>query len=70
MLKESFSRITHGKETGRPEMSEMDESIEIGDYTLSRTNGRFWITHKSGEGMEVADELIAKFVDQFYKEHF
>lgn len=44
----------------------------IGEYTLepSQREGFVWMSHESGEGMEVAEAKLAEALKAFYAENF
>ncbi len=47
------------------------KEFTIGDYTLEIClHNRYWIRHKSGEGMEVGVKELEKMVKDFYEENF
>jgi hypothetical protein len=46
--------------------------IVIGEYTIepSEREDHVWISHKSGEGMEIEEAKLAEALAAFYAEHF
>ena len=51
--------------------SEILERIIVGQYTITKyKNGDFWISHESGEGMQVFRINFEKLIDEFYKAEF
>ena len=49
----------------------MMEEIQIGEFVIIRTKkGFFWITDKSGEGMEIAEDILESAIKDFYLKHF
>lgn len=46
-------------------------SVTVGDYEISPSRPGFtWVTHESGEGMEVPSQKLADCIAAFYKENF
>lgn len=46
------------------------DSVSIGRFEISKTNNRLWIYDKSGEGMEVKEEVLERVLKEFYTENF
>jgi hypothetical protein len=46
--------------------------IVIGEYTIepAQREGYVWMSHESGEGMEVEEAKLAEALAAFYAEHF
>ena len=42
--------------------------LQIGDFTLTRYDGGYWLAHKDGEGMQVRQERLQTLVDELWKE--
>lgn len=47
------------------------KSIRIGEYTIYRmSNGKLWIEHDSGEGMQCDGNALDELIANWYKENF
>ena len=51
---------------------QIEVRIVIGEYAVepSQREGYVWISHESGEGMEVAEAKLAEALKQFYADNF
>lgn len=55
------------KKTFREEIG----SLTIGEYTLEFwSDGRYWISNKTGEGSEVSRESVEKMFKKLFEENF
>lgn len=44
------------------------QSLRIGNYTLTRYDGGYWLAHASGEGMQVPASVLGNLVDELWKD--
>ena len=54
-------------------MTELEDTITIGEYTLSvnpNHPGKVWIQHSSGEGMDTDTEKFAEYIDAYFNAYF
>ena len=50
--------------------SDLEQRVNIGDFTIELRGGDFWIVHESGEGATFPIEQFEQAVREFYDEHF
>ena len=50
--------------------SDLEQRVNIGDFTIELRGDDFWMVHKSGEGATFPVKQFEQAVRKFYDEHF
>lgn len=50
------------------ELRSRPTGLPIGNFTLSRYDGGYWLAHKDGEGMQVSPERLQALVAELWKD--
>ena len=45
-----------------------NEGLTVGNYTLSRYDGGYWLAHASGEGMQVRPDRLLHLMHELWQE--
>lgn len=48
----------------------INESLVVGEYIITRYNEDYWIENESGEGMQVFKYNFEKLIDEYFKSEF
>lgn len=50
------------------ELRSRTTGLPIGNFTLTRYDGGYWLAHASGEGMQVPASVLGNLVDELWKD--
>jgi len=51
-------------------MSEKEQYLEVGEYTITRHDDDYFIENNEGEGMQVFWLNFERLIDKFFREEF